>query len=161
NYLSGPDPSRWITNVSNFGEVSYQDVYPGIGVDYHGNQGHLEYDFTVRPGANPGAIQLQFQGQQGMTVDGQGNLVLHTRAGPPGEQAPGAYQANADGSHTAVTSHYVLEGNGQVGFAVGAYDPTRPLVLDPVLSYSSYLSSQGDGIAVDSSGDAYVTGYGS
>jgi hypothetical protein len=158
NYLSGPDPSRWITNVPNFGEVSYQDVYPGIGVDYHGNQGRLEYDFTVHPGANPGAIQLQFQGQQGMTVDGQGNLVLQTAAGPLLEQAPVAYQVNADGSHNAVASHYVLEGNGQVGFAVGAYDPTKTLVIDPVLSYSTYLGNVGFAIAVDSSGAAYVTG---
>jgi hypothetical protein len=161
NYLSGPDPSQWITNVPNYGQVSYQDVYPGIGVDYHGNQGRLEYDFTVHPGAIPSTIQLQFQGQQGMTVDGQGNLMLQTAAGPLVEQAPVAYQVNADGSHTAVTSRYLLEGNGQFGFAVGAYDPTKTLVIDPVLSYSSYLSGQGDGIAVDSSGDAYVTGYGS
>jgi hypothetical protein len=158
NYLSGPDPSRWIANVPNYGQVSYEDVYPGIGVDYHGNQGRLEYDFTVHPGASPSTIQLQFQGQQGMTVDGQGNLALQTAAGPFVEKAPVAYQVNVDGSHTAVTSHYVLEGNGQVGFAVGAYDPTKTLVIDPVLSYSTYLGNFGFAIAVDSSGDSYVTG---
>jgi hypothetical protein len=161
NYLSGPDSSKWITNIANYGQVSYQNVYPGIGVSYYGNQGHLEYDFTVNPGANPNAIQLQFQGQQGMALDGQGNLVLQTAVGPLLEQAPVAYQVNPDGSHTSVASHYVLEGNGQVGFAVGAYDPTKTLVIDPVLSYSTYLggfASVGFAIAVDSSGDAYVTG---
>jgi hypothetical protein len=161
NYLAGPDPSKWITNIANYGKVTYQDVYAGTDVAYYGNQGRLEYDFTLHPGADPRAIRLLFQGQQGMSLDGQGNLVVQTAAGPLVEQAPVAYQPNADGSQTGVSSRYVLEGNGQVGFAVGAYDPTKALVIDPVLSYSSYLTGQGDGIAVDSSGNAYVTGWGS
>jgi hypothetical protein len=160
NYLIGPNPSQWLTNIANYGAVTYQGVYQGTDVTYHGNQGRLEYDFTLHPGASVGAIQLSFQGQQGLSLDGKGNLVIQTTAGPLLEQAPVAYQVNADGSHTAVSSQFVLEGNGQVGFQVGAYDLTKTLVIDPTLTYSSYLPAPGQGIAVDSAGDAFVTGVG-
>jgi hypothetical protein len=163
NYLLGKDPSQWITNVPNYGKVEYQDLYPGINLVYYGNsQTQLEYDFDVAPGANPAAIQLAFQGTQGMSVDGQGNLVLHMAGGNVTEQTPVAYQ-EIGGVRQAVPVQYALEGNGQVGFQVGAYDPSQPLVIDPVLSYSTYLGGSGGtsiglGIAVDSSGDAYITG---
>jgi hypothetical protein len=158
NYLVGPDPSQWITGVPNYGQVTYQDVYRGTDLTYSGTQGQLEYTFTVHPGAKVSAIRLQFQGQQGLSVDGQGNLVLHTAGGPIEELAPVAYQVNADGSHTAVASRYVLEGGGRVGFQVGAHDASRPLVIDPTLSYSSYLSGIAYAVAVDANGDAFVTG---
>jgi hypothetical protein len=163
NYLTGPNASQSLTGITNYGEVTYQGVYQGTDLSYHGNQGLLEYDFTLHPGASADAIQLSFRGQQGLTLDSQGNLVIQTAAGPLVEQAPVAYQVNADGSHTAVASRYVLEGNGQVGFQVGAYDPTQALVIDPTLSYSTYLNGSGNtgvgvAIAVDGSGDAYVVG---
>jgi hypothetical protein len=164
NYLIGNDPSQWHTNIPNYARVEYQNVYPGIDLVYYGNnQQHLEYDFVLAPGANPNAIQLSFQGTQGMTVDSQGNLVLHTAGGDVVEQAPVLYQAS-NGVRQSVSGHYVLESNSQVGFQVGAYDPTRPLIIDPTYSlvYSTYLgvkgSSSGAAIAVDGSGDAYVTG---
>jgi hypothetical protein len=156
NYLVGPSSSQWITNVPSYGQVTYHDVYQGTDLTYSGNQGQLEYTFTVSPGAKVNAIQLQFQGQQSLSVDSHGNLVIQTAGGSLMELAPVAYQVNADGSHSAVSDHYVLEGNGRVGFAVGAYDPTRPLIIDPTLSYSSYLSAIGYSVAVDSAGDAYV-----
>jgi hypothetical protein len=158
NYLVGPSSSQWITNVPNYGQVTYHDVYQGTDLTYSGNQGQLEYNFTVSPGANVNAIQLQFQGQQSLSVDSQGNLVIQTAGGPITELAPVAYQVNADGSHRAVSGRYVLEGNGRVGFAVGAYDPTRALIIDPTLSYSTYLSAWNTAVAVDAAGDAYVTG---
>jgi hypothetical protein len=166
NYLFGNDPSKWITNVAHFGQVEYQDVYRGINLIYYGNsQTQLEYDFDIAPGATPGAIQLAFQGTQGLTIDGQGDMVLHTAGGDVVEQAPVAYQL-IDGVRQAVAVQYVLEGNGQVGFRVGAYDHSQALVIDPVLSYATYLGGstgttgeqEGTAIAVDSSGDAYITG---
>jgi hypothetical protein len=167
NYLLGNDPGKWITNVPHFGRVAYQGVYPGINLVYYGNsQTQLEYDFDVVPGASPGAIQLAFQGAQGMAVDDQGDLVLHTAGGDVTEQAPVAYQT-IGGVRQTVAVQYVPEANGQVGFAVGAYDPSQALVIDPVLGYSTYLggstgnagSQEGNAIAADSSGDAYVTGF--
>jgi hypothetical protein len=161
NYLIGNDPSRWHTNVANYGRVAYAGVYPGINLVYYGQQRQLEYDFQVAAGADPGQIRLAFTGVTGIVVDGQGNLVLHTPGGDVVEHAPVLYQ-ETEGVRQVVAGHYVAQGAGQVGFAVGAYDPSQVLVIDPVLSYSTYLGGddEGVGIAVDAAGNAYVTGGG-
>jgi autotransporter-associated beta strand protein len=161
NYLIGNDPRRWQTGVANYGRVEYQDVYPGVNLVYYGNQQQLEYDFTVAPGADPGAIRLAFRGADGVTLDGQGELVLHTTAGDVVEHAPLIYQ-EAGGVRQAVSGRYVLEDGGQVGFQVDGHDPGLPLVIDPVLSYATYLGGNDAdaayGIAVDSSGNVYLAG---
>ena len=162
NDLIGNDPAQWHTAIPNYGRVEVQGVYPGVDLIYHGQQQQLEFDFVVAPGADPGVIRLAFQGTTGLTLDDQGDLVLPTAGGDVIERAPVLYQ-QVDGVSRAVAGHYVLDGAGRVGFAVGAYDRSRPLVIDPVLSYSTFLGGSGedhgDGIAVDSAGDAYVTGY--
>ena len=162
NYFIGSDPSQWHTNIANYGQVEYQNLYPGVDLVFYGNQRQLEYDYVVAPGTDPGVIKLAFDGAESMTIDGQGNLVLHTSAGDVLEDAPVVYQESG-GVRQPVSGQFVLEGDGQVGFAVGAYDHTQPLVIDPVLSYSTYLGGtgydQGSGIAVDTAGNAYVTGY--
>jgi hypothetical protein len=162
NYFIGNDPSQWHTGITNYGRVEYQNVYAGVNLVYYGNQQQLEYDFVVAAGANPGAIGLACQGVQSMSLDGQGNLVLHTAGGEVVEQAPVLYQ-DIGGVRQLVAGSYVLQGDGQVGFAVGAYDRSQALVIDPVLSYSTYLGGssqeQGRAIAVDSAGNAYITGY--
>jgi hypothetical protein len=162
NYLMGSDPRGWITNVANFGKVEYQGVYPGINLVYYGNQGQLEYDFTVAPGADASTIGLAIHGAESVSLDDQGELLLHTRGGDVTEQAPVVYQM-VNGTRRTVSGRFVLEGKNQVGFHVGAYDPSRPLVIDPTLSYSTYLNGSGNpgagiSIAVDSSGNAYITG---
>jgi hypothetical protein len=163
NYLVGNDPGRWHTDIPNFGRVEYDRVYPGVNLVYYGNQGQLEYDFIVAPGANPNVITLSVQGAQGMALDAQGNLVLHTMGGDVVEHAPVLYQ-DSGGARQAVSGNFVLENNGQVGFQVGAYDPSRPLVIDPTLVYSTYLGGPSIGsfavgaIAVDNSGNTYLTG---
>ncbi len=162
NYFIGSDPSQWHTNIANYGQVEYQNLYPGVDLVFYGNQRQLEYDYVVAPGTDPGVIKLAIDGAESMTIDGQGNLVLHTSAGDVLEDAPVVYQESG-GVRQPVSGQFVLEGDGQVGFALGAYDHTRPLVIDPVLSYSTYLGGTGNdagfGIAVDTAGDAYVTGY--
>src|SRR5205085_3481250 len=149
----------WHANIANYGKVEYQNVYPGVNLIYYGNQQQLEYDFVVRPGADPGAIGLSFQGADQMSLDAAGNLVLHTSGGDVVEHAPVVYQ-DLGGARQAIAGQYVLGDNGQVGFAVGAYDASRPLIIDPVLSYSTYLGGNGVdhsyGIAVDGSGNAYI-----
>lgn len=161
NYLIGTDPTDWRTDIPTYAGVSYAGVYPGVDLVYYGNQGRLEYDFTVRPGADPAAIQLHFSGIVGLGLDPQGNLILHGTSGDVIEQAPVVYQ-EGNGVRQTVTGRYVLEGEGTVGFAVGAYDRSRPLVIDPVLSYSTYLGGTdfdtANAIAVDGSGSVYVAG---
>jgi hypothetical protein len=162
NYLLGNDPSQWITNVPNFGQVTYQNVYPGVDLVYHGSsQQQLEFDFVVHPGADPGAIRLAPQGAQSLSLDAQGNLVLTTPYGNLVEQAPVVLQDN-HGTQQAVTGRYVLLAGGQVGFQLGAYDPSLPLRIDPALGYSSYLGGGlgdvGNGVAVDANNYAYLTG---
>ena len=162
NYFSGSDPGRWHTNIANYAKVEYQNVYPGVNLVYYGNQGQLEYDFVVAPGANPGLIQLSIEGARSITLDAQGNLVLHTSGSDIVEQAPVVYQT-IGGSRRPVSGQFVLAGDNQVGFQIGAYDHSQPLVIDPVLRYSSYIGvnfSAAFAIAVDSAGAAYVTGTG-
>ncbi len=165
NYLIGNDPSQWHTGITSYGRVAYQDVYAGIDLTYYGNQQQLEYDFTVAPGADPGVIRLAFDGAASVSLDTAGNLVLHASGGNVVEHAPVVYQ-DLGGVRQPVAGQYVLGKDGQAGFAVGAYDHSRPLVIDPVLSYSTYLGGSGGytatdvgyAITVDQAGNAYVTG---
>jgi hypothetical protein len=161
NYLVGSDPSQWHTNIPTYGQVAYHDVYPGVDVIYHGGQQQLEYDFVLAAGADPNAIRLRFDGAEGLSLDGSGDLVVHAAEGDLVEQAPVLYQDGPDGRQ-AVSGGYVLDGGDEAHFQVGAYDAARLLVIDPVLVYSTYLGGssddRGNGIAVDGAGDAYVTG---
>ena len=161
NYLLGADPAAWTTNVPTYGRVTYQGLYPGIDLAYYGHGSQLEDDFTVAPGADPSQIAFTISGTLGLSLDGAGNLLIATTAGTLEEQAPAAYQT-IDGQRHDVSVRYSLSAAGQAGFSLGNYDTSQPLVIDPVLSYSTYLGGSGDdyayGITTDSSGNVYVTG---
>jgi hypothetical protein len=162
NNFHGKDPSHWVSGVSHYGQVNFPNIYPGVNLVYYGNnQQQLEFDFVVTPGANPGTIKLAFPGIGTPQIDTKGNLVLSTLGGNVQQMAPTLYQLS-NGIRQIVAGKYVLQSGNQVGFQVGAYDPTRPLYIDPVLSYSSYLGGSsddyGEAIAVDHSGNAYISG---
>ena len=161
NYFIGKDPSKWRTNIPNYAKVRIKDVYPGIDMVYYGNSRHLEYDFVVAPGADPKVIHLALEGNQKFRVDSAGNLILKTGNGELAFKAPVVYQTEA-GQKKPVEGRFVMAGKRQIGFEVRNYDSSQPLVIDPVLDYSTYLggniSDVGYGIAVDSSGNAYVAG---
>jgi hypothetical protein len=161
NYFVGSDPQQWRTNVPTFGQVAYQGVYPGIDVDYHGTQGQLEYDFVVAPGADPAAIRLGMTGADKMSISPEGDLVLSTPNGEVRHHRPAVFQDAKDGRQ-AVTGDFVIKGDKEVGFQLGAFDPSRPLVIDPTLAYGTYLGGTandfGFGIAVDRSGNSYLGG---
>jgi hypothetical protein len=162
NYLIGNDPSKWRTDVVTYAKVRYEEVYPGVDLVYYGNQGQLEYDFVVGPGADPACIRLKIAGAQKMRVNGKGQLVMKTAGGAVRWNKPEIYQ-EVDGQQRSVKGKYVLGRGHEVGFQVAAYDTAKPLIIDPTLVYSTYLGGgnldDGWGIAVDSSGNAYVTGH--
>lgn len=167
NYLTGSDATRWRTGVPGYASVTYRGVYPGVDLVYRGGQSKLEYDFVVAPGADPGTIAVGFGGARKLSLDSRGDLILHTAAGRIRQQRPFVYQRYGQ-ARRRVSGRYVLEGKQRIGFRVGGYDRTRPLVIDPVLAYSTYLggtdppregiAERGQGIAVDPSGSAFVTG---
>ena len=161
NYFIGQDPSQWRTNVPTYAKVHYREVYPGIDLVYYGNQRQLEYDFVVAPGADPKKILLAFKGADKIEIDTQGDLVLHMGGESIRQKKPVIYQ-EVDGIRQEIAGSYVRKGANRIGLKVAAYDRSRPLVIDPVLSYSTFLGGsgldQGHGIAVDAGGNAYVTG---
>ncbi len=160
NYFIGKNPSQWRTNIPTYSQVKYRNAYPGIDVLYHGNQQQLEYDFLIAPGSSPRRIKLTFAGARDISIAANGDLVLQTAAGDVRQHKPIAYQ-EFKGERQEVAVDYKLKGN-QVTFQTGAYDKRLPLIIDPVIVYSSFLggtnSEQGLGIAVDAQGSAYLTG---
>ncbi len=164
NYFMGNDPKKWRTNVPTYAKVRYKNVYPGIDLVYYGNAGRLEYDFFVAPGANPNLVRLNFEHAKGIRLDNaSGDLVLNSAGGEVRFHKPDVYQAMGHGKRTKnVEGNFVLSGKNQVAFQLAAYDSKEALVIDPVLSYSTYLGGSGydagGGIAVDSSGNAYIAG---
>ena len=173
SYFVGNDPAKWVSGAPNYARVRYQKLYPGVDLVFYGNQRQLEYDLVVAPGADPGAIRLQFDGVDSMRLDSAGNLVLRTRAGELRQHRPIVYQER-DGARQSVNGRYVIQAHNRVAFEIAQYDTRKPLIIDPVLTFATYLGSPsgnlqglsaaaGDAtypaVAVDSYGNAYLTGW--
>jgi hypothetical protein len=173
SYFIGNDPAKWVVGAANYARVRYREIYPGVDLAFYGNQGLLEYDFVVSPGANPKAIRLQFDGVNGMHLDSAGDLVLSAANGEIRQHKPIVYQQGA-GGRQIVEGRYVIQAHGRVAFEIAGYDSRKPLVIDPTLSFGTYLGSPGNDIfgisaaastatypavAVDSQGNVYVAGY--
>lgn len=185
NYFIGNDPAQWRTNVSNYAKVRYNDAYPGVDLVYYGNHQQLEYDFVVAPGADPRAITLDVAAESAihgkrrtapLRLAENGDLLVPTGSGEVRFHKPVVYQlAQSADPHSiggdpaavearnSIDGNWVLRGGNRVGFEVAGYDATRPLVIDPALSYSTYIggtSSDGAfGVAIDAGGSCYVTGF--
>ena len=166
HYLVGNDPAHWRTDIPTFAQVRYADVYPGIDLVYFGNPQRLEYDLVVAPGADPEQIVLAFEGAEEVTLDASGSLLLTLPGGAIVQRPPRIYQEAAGGRQEVGGTYSLLSGE-RVAFRLEPYDTARPLVIDPVLEYSTYLGGSGDevlnpgfigiaGIAVDGQGQAYV-----
>ncbi|MCG3119198.1 MAG: hypothetical protein ALAOOOJD_01543 [bacterium] len=162
NYFIGSDSSQWHTNVPNYAKIKYQEIYPGVDVVYYGNQQQLEYDFVIAPGTNPEVIAFGFEGANDLDFDDAGNLVIHVDDGEVSLHAPMIYQ-EINGSKKVISGNYLRKSKNQIGFQVASYDENHSLVIDPILSYSTYLGGSGtehaEGIAVDPAGSVYVTGW--
>lgn len=161
NYFVGNDPKKWRTGIPTFEGVKYAGIYPGIDLVYHGNRQQLEFDFVVAPGADAEVIGLNmgFDGQ--LTVTKTGNLCVRTGNATFQLKRPEIYQMDR-GKKQLVSGGFVKRSDYSIGFQLGAYDHRQPLIIDPTLAYSTYLGGNGTdggyGIAVDSSGNAYITG---
>ncbi len=138
NYMIGNDRSDWRTGIPNYKRVEYKQVYPGVDLVYYGNQRQLEYDFVVAAGADPKSIEMEIEGAKRLTLDRKGNLVIQTAKGKMVQKAPVIYQ-ESDGSRQTVAGKYLLKGRNRIGFHIEAYDATRPLIIDPILVYSTYI----------------------
>jgi len=162
NYLIGNDPTKWHTDVPAYARVRYTGVYRGVDLVWHGEGGQLEYDFEVAAGADPAPIAVALHGGDRPTVDAKGDLVTHAGGSELRQHAPVAYQ-EVNGARHPVDARFAPRPDGTVGFALGTYDRRRPLVIDPTLSYATYLGGGGDdlvgGVAIDASNSAYATGW--
>jgi len=160
NYMLGNDPAKWRQGIPQFARVSYENVYPGINLVFYGNQGALEYDFQVEPGSDPSRAELEFDGAKGLELQ-DGALVVKGEGGSVRFNAPRVYQEIA-GRQQPVEGGFVLRGARRAGFAIGTYDHSRELVIDPFLSFSTYFGGSGNelnsSIFVDGSGNIYLTG---
>ncbi|HST06227.1 MAG TPA: SBBP repeat-containing protein [Chloroflexia bacterium] len=170
NYLKGKDPSLWLTDLPTYSGIIYSELYSGVNLSYTGASGRLKGTYTLGPDADPSTIQWRYNGAGDMSLDAEGNL--HMRVQTPGsagsgspfdltESTPQAWQV-IDGQRVTVSSRYDIHADGSLGFAVGAYDHSQALIIDPTLIYSTYLGGfYGDGagsIWLDSAGDIYVGG---
>lgn len=160
HYYRG-DRSQWVTDVPHFRDVTYPLLYPGISAVFYGNQQALEYDLLVAPGADPGDIKLNFAHADDMVRQPDGAFVVQHGLHEWRLHAPIAFQ-EADGRRVEIHSRYVRLAGLGLGIEVGHYDVTLPLVIDPILSYSSYLGGDGQdegfGIAIGPAGDVYLAG---
>ncbi|MBZ5681585.1 MAG: SBBP repeat-containing protein [Acidobacteriia bacterium] len=160
NYLLGGDSSRWHRNVPQFARVRYENVYPGINLLFYGNQRHLEYDFQVAPGADPSRAELEFDSAKRLAL-ADGDLIVRGESGDVRLEAPHVYQ-QVNGRQRSVDGRFVLRAANRVGFEVGVYDRTRELIIDPILTYSTFFGGSGDdtspSIAVDNVGNIFMAG---
>jgi Beta-propeller repeat len=174
NYFLGQDPSRWKRNVANYSKIEYQSVYPGVDLLYYGKDEELEYDFIVHPAARPSDIKISFSsvgGTQTAQIDSNGELTLRARDREVHLHRPTAYQLGPHGEHSLVGAHYLLSNQPvhsikkyqELTIVVGDYDRLKPLIIDPVVTFSTYLGGESfdtaTAVTLDTTGNIYLVGW--
>jgi len=163
NYFLGNDPTQWKTSVPNYDTIVYHELYPGIDMKYYGKPDGIEYTFTVAPGSDPSAIKLRYEGVESVRIDKDGRLLLSTVWGTLEETIPAVYQVT-NGKRVDVGASYRIEDDGSIGFRVDSdYKSDAILVIDPELTFSSYLGGTGaqypSDIKEDSQGNIVIMGH--
>jgi len=161
NYFIGNDPAKWRTNVPSYSAVRYRDVYPGVNLVFHGTGENIEYDLELAPGADPKVIRIAWDGVDHQRIDSHGDLILTAGGRELRQRKPVVYQETKAG-RTLIAGRYVGRGGRELGVALGKYDRSLAVVVDPVLEFATYVGGSGDdypsGLAVDASGAVYVAG---
>ena len=161
NFFLGSDPGKWVSSVPTYGSVKYGDILPGVDIIYYGTHGALKRDIRLAPGVDPAKVVFRYSGQESLSRDEGGALLVRTATGTFVEAAPLCYQV-IDGIQVPVACEYLILGDSLVGFSLGSYDARYPLIIDPYLDFSTYLGGsqqdRGYAVAVDSAGSTYVTG---
>ncbi|MEO7923846.1 MAG: SBBP repeat-containing protein [Chitinophagaceae bacterium] len=161
NYFLGNDLSKWASNVALYKEALVKNVYIGIDARYYFEEGKLRYDYIVQPGANADRVKMIFEGVDKTNINQAGELVFTTRFGKVKQVGLYSYQEN-NGNKEEVASRFEKDSKGKISFEIGDYDKEKPLFIDPLL-YSTYIGGtageEGRSIAIDGSGNAYITGY--
>jgi uncharacterized protein (TIGR03437 family) len=162
NYLRGNDPKKWLTDIPTFGRITYPQIFPGIDLVYHGSGGYVENDFIVSPGADPSRIRIIFEGADTMKVESDGTVTIAAGQHQLTWKKPSLYQETSTGRKKLVEGRFRQDGNRSIGFEVGIYDLNLPLVIDPVITYATYLGTPNTEaafrVAADASGNAYIVG---
>ncbi len=161
NYLLGSDSARWLRNLPNYAQVRYSGIYPGIDLLFYGNRRTLEHDFELQPGADPSRIAFCLEGAESVTLGAKGDLQIKLAGGNITLNRPVAYQ-NVAGERHGVDAAFLVGRDGTVRFRMGRYDAAQKLIIDPTLSFATYLDRLSDGVdavATDASGNTYITGY--
>jgi hypothetical protein len=157
DYMVGPR-EQWRTGIASFARIRYHEVYPGIDVVYYGNQNQLEYDFVLAPGANPDAIRMKFRGDVHVSLTADGDIALESGGAQVLQKAPAIFQDNRK-----IQGRYTLLARNEVGFRLAKYDRKRPLTIDPILVYCTYIGTSGGdqvtAMKMVSGGLLYVTGF--
>ena len=161
NYLIGNNPSQWQTGIATFARLRVDQLYPGVSLVYYGNQRLFEYDLTVSPGASPDLIKIHFDGVDEISIDAQGGLILQVGGDELRQPAPVVYQT-IQGRRQSVRGGYQIVDARTVAFTIGKYDQRLPLVIDPVLNFSTYFGGNSSetawSVALDPNGFIYVAG---
>ncbi len=162
NYLIGNDPSKWVSHLETYGAVRYHGLYSGVDMIVYDNNGKLEYDLELAPGADLSKVICRVDGGDSLSIDDAGRLVVATRYGELKHENPKTWTNNADGTRTEIDSKFVLIDSQRFGFAIPNRDPSASIVLDPGLTYGSYMGGtsreHGCGVSVDNDCDLYVAG---
>ena len=162
HFLLGSHQEQWRADVPTYGEVTYLGIYPGIDLVYGGVKQRLKSDFVVAAGADPSVIRFRYSGVEHLRVNAAGALEMTTPAGTLREEAPEIYQQDGE-KHAPVEGRYAVARDGSIGFKLGPYDHSRALIIDPLISYSTYFGGTGldnaAAVAVDSAGNVYMAGW--